>query len=85
VLLLEEPSQGVDVGAQARLHIEINRFAADGGAVLVSSSDADELARLCHRVLVFQRGKVAAELERSTLSEASISHALLAEPTGAGA
>jgi ribose transport system ATP-binding protein len=79
VLLLEEPSQGVDVGAQARLHVEINRFAADGGAVLVSSSDADELARLCHRVLVFQRGRVAAELGREALSEASISQALLAE------
>jgi ribose transport system ATP-binding protein len=85
VLLLEEPSQGVDVGAQARLHVEINRFADDGGAVLVSSSDADELARLCRRVLVFQRGRIAAELQRSALSEASISHALLAESNGAPA
>ncbi len=77
VLLLEEPSQGVDVGAQARLHVEINDFAEAGGAVLVSSSDADELARLCQRVLVFQFGRIVAELSRAALSGPSISHALL--------
>jgi ribose transport system ATP-binding protein len=76
VLLLEEPSQGVDVGAQARLHREIIEFAEAGGGVLVSSSDAEELARLCHRVLVIRGGRVVADLSRERLSDGAISHAL---------
>jgi ABC-type sugar transport system ATPase subunit len=76
VLLLEEPSQGVDVGAQARLHREIIDFAEAGGGVLVSSSDAEELARLCHRVLVIRGGRVVADLSQERVSDSSISHAL---------
>jgi ribose transport system ATP-binding protein len=76
VLLLEEPSQGVDVGAQARLHREIIDFADAGGGVLVSSSDAEELARLCHRVLVIRGGRVVADLSQGRVSDTSISHAL---------
>ncbi len=79
VLLLEEPSQGVDVGAQARLHREVVEFAAAGGAVVLSSADTDELARLCHRVLVLQRGEIAAELRDEQVSDESISHALLSD------
>jgi len=79
VLLLEEPSQGVDVGAQAMLHREILSFAARGGGVLVSSSDGEELARLCHRVLVVRGGRVVADLDQHRVSDAAISHALFAE------
>lgn len=78
VLLLEEPSQGVDVGAQARLHQEIIDFAEAGGGVLVSSSDADELARLCHRVIVIRAGRIVSELRQERISDTSISHALFA-------
>lgn len=79
VLLLEEPSQGVDVGAQARMHREILDFAANGGGVLVSSSDTEELARLCHRVLVIRAGEIVAELTQDNISDTSISRALFAE------
>lgn len=79
VLLLEEPSQGVDVGAQAMLHREILSFSERGGSVLVSSSDADELARLCHRVLVIRGGRIVADLQQHQVSEPAISQSLFAE------
>ncbi|MBS1895075.1 MAG: sugar ABC transporter ATP-binding protein [Actinobacteria bacterium] len=78
VMLLEEPSQGVDVGAQARLHREIIDFAERGGGVLVSSADAEELSRLCGRVMVIRGGQIVAELRSDQISDSSISHALFA-------
>lgn len=78
VLLLEEPTQGVDVGAKASIYEAIDRAAAAGAAVLVCSSDAKELLRLCDRVLVLRDGRVAAELKGETLTE----HRLVLEGYG---
>jgi ABC-type sugar transport system ATPase subunit len=77
VLLLEEPTQGVDVAAQAGIHQLIARVASRGTAVLVASTDAKELAALCHRVLVLHRGRVAAVLEGDRLSESALVRATL--------
>jgi ribose transport system ATP-binding protein len=62
VMVLEEPTQGVDVAAQHDIHRQIRDAAAVGGAVLICSSDASELVATCHRVLVMRHGVVAAEL-----------------------
>ena len=64
VLLLDEPTQGVDVAAKAEVHRLIDRAAGDGTAVLVCSSDEDELERLCDRVVVLRHGRVGAEFCR---------------------
>ncbi len=72
VFLLDEPTQGVDVGAKADLHRELVTAAEDGAAVVVSSSDLEELADLCDRVLVIVDGKISSVLEGAELTEGNI-------------
>ena len=68
VLLLHEPTQGVDVGARAQIFERV-RAAADGGAVvLYASAEWEDLAHLCDRVLVFRNGRVASELKDQDLT-----------------
>ncbi|MBV9208803.1 MAG: sugar ABC transporter ATP-binding protein, partial [Actinobacteria bacterium] len=62
VLVLDEPTQGVDVGAKSDIHKLVDEAAAQGTAVLVASTDHEELVRLCHRVLIFRRGRIADEI-----------------------
>ena len=62
VLLLDEPTQGVDVAAKAQIHAHLRAFAARGGGVLVSSSDVAEIQRLCDSVLALRNGAVVARL-----------------------
>jgi ribose transport system ATP-binding protein len=83
VFLLDEPTQGVDVGAKADLHRELVTIATEGAAVVVSSSDLEELADLCDRVLVIVDGKISSTLEGSELTEGAITRRfmpLAAEP-----
>jgi ribose transport system ATP-binding protein len=69
VLLLDEPTQGVDVGAKAAIYRHVSDLAERRAAVLVASSDAAELAHLCDRVLVLRSGAVATELRGASLTE----------------
>jgi ribose transport system ATP-binding protein len=62
VLILEEPTRGVDLGARREIYAEIRRLAEQGVAVLVVSSDAEEVAGLADRVLVLNHGRLSAEL-----------------------
>ena len=65
VLLLDDPTAGVDVAARAEIHGEVVRLCRESGlAVLVTSTDLDELAELSDRVLVLQRGRLVQEIER---------------------
>ncbi|GAA3967376.1 hypothetical protein GCM10023085_57300 [Actinomadura viridis] len=77
VFLLEDPTQGVDVGARAEIYRSLRALAADGAGVLIVSSDPIELEGLCDRVLVFARGRVVAELRDEQVSEHEIAHAAL--------
>jgi ribose transport system ATP-binding protein len=69
VLLLHEPTQGVDIGSRRQLFDFIVDAAANGCGVILASADYADLARLCHRVLVFRRGRITAELVGSALEE----------------
>lgn len=77
VLLLEEPTQGIDVGAKAGIFKLVAEAAAAGAGVLVCSSDAKELAQICDRVLVLRDGDLVADLTRPQLSEAALISASL--------
>jgi ribose transport system ATP-binding protein len=72
VLLLDEPTQGVDIGARAEIHRQVIAAVEAGAAALVSSSDYDELVALCHRVLVLRAGKIVAELQGPELTVANV-------------
>jgi len=72
LLLLDEPTRGVDVGAKAEIYKLLRRFAEGGGSVMVFSSDAEEIATACDRAYVLRRAKIAAELARTELSENSL-------------
>ncbi|HEX6715036.1 MAG TPA: sugar ABC transporter ATP-binding protein [Thermoleophilaceae bacterium] len=72
VLLMDEPTQGVDVGAKAGIFELIAGAAAAGAGVLISSSDTKELALICDRVLVMRDGELAAEVNKPDLSEARL-------------
>jgi ribose transport system ATP-binding protein/rhamnose transport system ATP-binding protein len=75
ILILDEPSRGVDVGARAEIHRIIRDLAAEGLSSIVISSDAEELPGLCDRVLVLCEGVVAAELVGRGVTREAILHA----------
>jgi len=64
VLLLDEPTRGVDIGARSEIYRIISELAASGAAIIMASSDMNEVIGLCHRVLVFSDGALAGELTR---------------------
>jgi ABC-type sugar transport system ATPase subunit len=65
VLLLDEPTQGVDVAAKVQIHALIRDFAKRGGGVLVSSSDLAELTRVCGNICALHQGQITARLDRA--------------------
>jgi ribose transport system ATP-binding protein len=77
VILADEPTQGVDVGARAEIYRILRAIAAGGVAVVIASSDGLELEGLCDRVIVFSRGEVVAELLGDEVSEQQIAHRIV--------
>jgi ribose transport system ATP-binding protein len=72
LLLLHEPTQGVDVGARQQIFQLTRKAAADGTAVVCASTDYEQLAAVCDRVVVFDRGRVAGELTGDQLTKERI-------------
>ncbi|MFD4241747.1 sugar ABC transporter ATP-binding protein [Streptomyces sp. NPDC058525] len=85
LLVLEEPTASVDVGAKATIHRLLDEAVASGLAVLLLSTDFEEVADLCHRALVFVRGTVAAELSGAALTVAELTRTASAMPPITGA
>jgi len=69
VLLLDEPTRGVDVGAKREIHSIVRRMAASGMAVVLVSSELEEIRAVADRILVISRGGVSAEFQASEASE----------------
>jgi ribose transport system ATP-binding protein len=83
VLLLDEPTRGVDVGARAEIYRIMEEMAGRGVAILFASSELEEIIAMSDRALVMQDGAIAGELAADDLDEASIM--LLATGSGPAA
>lgn len=77
IILLDDPTKGVDVGAKAEIYTIIRNLAARGCAILLNSSEDRELVTLADRVLVFYEGRIVAELSGEITEERLVSEALL--------
>jgi ABC-type sugar transport system ATPase subunit len=76
VVLLDDPTRGVDVGAKAEMHALIRSTAEAGAPVLICSTDIDELATLCDRVVVLHQGEASAELSGDALKTHAVLEAM---------
>jgi ribose transport system ATP-binding protein len=74
VLIFDEPTRGVDVGARSEIYALMDQLAGDGAAILMISSDLEEVLGMSDRVLVLHQGRLAGELHRDELSEAAVMH-----------
>lgn len=79
VLLLDEPTQGIDAGAKFEVLRMIMEAAKGGSAVLIFSGDYEQLAHVCNRVVVLAHGRIVAELSGADISESAIAHAAQSE------
>jgi ABC-type sugar transport system ATPase subunit len=70
VVLMDEPTRGVDVGAKREIYRLLAEARASGVGILVSSSETEELMLLCDRILVMFRGEIVASLDRAQATEA---------------
>lgn len=80
-VVLDEPTKGIDVGARANIYQLVLDAAGEGRAVLVVSSEAEELLRLCHRVVVLRDGLVSAEFDPDHATTDDLIRAALGGPT----
>ena len=81
VVIADEPTRGVDVGAKRAIYDFLTALAADGMGVILISSELEEILGLSHRVLVMRRGRIVSELAGASISEAAILSAAFADPS----
>ena len=79
VLLIDEPTRGVDVGAKVEIYHQMNRMAEAGLAMLVVSSETAELLGICDRIIVMRQGRVEGVLEKPAFSEENLLRLVLGE------
>ena len=77
LLMLDEPTQGVDVGARQQLFAALDHAASDGTSILIASTDYEQLAQICDRVLIFARGKIVDVLAGTAISKDAIAERCL--------
>jgi inositol transport system ATP-binding protein len=81
VLILDEPTRGIDIGAKAEVYALVQKLAAQGKAILLISSELPEILALSHRILVMRAGRLVAELDPRTATQEAILHAAMHENT----
>ena len=82
VLIFDEPTRGIDIGAKFEVHSQILELAKEGKAILMISSELPEIIGMSDRVLVMREGKISADLSRENLSQETIlRHAMVGTET----
>ncbi|HHV09137.1 MAG TPA: sugar ABC transporter ATP-binding protein [Clostridiales bacterium] len=79
VLILDEPTRGVDVGAKAEIYSIMNNLAAGGMAIIMISSEMPEIINMCDRILIMSEGRIRGNLDRSEFEQQKILHYAVAE------
>jgi ribose transport system ATP-binding protein len=82
VLLLDEPTRGIDVGAKYEVYGIINELAAKGTGILYISSEIEELMGMCDRIVVMRTGRIEAEFDRGDFDQERILQAAFGSQTG---
>ena len=77
LLMLDEPTQGVDVGARQQLFAALDHAASEGTSILIASTDYEQLAQICDRVMIFARGQIVDVLEGEAISKDAIAERCL--------
>ena len=77
LLIMDEPTRGVDVGAKAEIYRQLRGYVSDGAACIILSSDAEEIAKTCDRAYVLKRGRIEAELVGADLTVAALTQSAL--------
>ncbi len=72
VLIIDEPTKGIDVGAKKEIYLLINKLKAEGKAIIMISSDMPELLGICDRIIVMHQGEIKGELQREEATQESI-------------
>jgi ribose transport system ATP-binding protein/inositol transport system ATP-binding protein len=79
ILILDEPTRGIDVGAKAEIYRIINELAASGIAIIMVSSELNEVLNMCDRLVVMREGEIAGTLEKKDFSQDTILNYALEE------
>ena len=77
MLILDEPTRGIDVGAKYEIYTIVNRLAAEGKAIIVISSELPEVLGVADRIYVMAAGRIAAEMPAAEASQESIMKAIM--------
>ena len=72
ILMIDEPTRGIDVGAKYEIYLLLWKLLAEGKGILIVSSDLNELMGICHRILVFSDGEITADIARKDFDQEKI-------------
>ena len=76
VMLLDDPTRGVDVGAKREIYVLIRRLAGEGRVIMFHSTELPELVGLADRIVVFYRGRIAGVVEGGSMDDRGLLHAI---------
>ena len=83
ILILDEPTRGIDVGAKYEIYTIINRLVSEGKSIILISSEMPELLGMCDRIYVMTEGEISGELDREHASQENIMHCIMNHKRGA--